>query len=584
MRPRGASFLRRPIRYGRLRNVKSPFLFRRWGRTYRHVVRLRQILDVLLAEGFGFVVVQMNLHKLIGLPRRLRRYVTAEATPLTFPEQLRRVVEELGPTFIKFGQMLAGRADLLPAAYIREFNQLQDRVAPLPWPRLQRVVEGELGRPVGEVFASFDPEPLASASLAQVYAATLPEGEEVVVKIQRPGIREIIRDDVEILAWLAGVLEERFPEVKPLQPRELVEEFAVTIKREIDFATEAGHTDRLRHNLASFDGVRVPRVFWEYTTDRLLVVERCEGLRADDVAALEAAGHNREKLAERLVTCFLKQVFEDGFYHADPHPGNVLISAAGEILLLDCGAVGYLSGDHLNSLGAILVAFNDGDYERVATEVLRLGAADEWVDLPRFKNDAAAVVGRYYAMPLRYLRIGAMLEEITVLASRNGVRLPRDLVLLAKTIMLVENLARKLYPSLRLLDLAGPFARKLVAQRYSPVTLAKGLAAGVHDLNYYMAEIPRDFNLLLKKFLRGSVKLDLAHEGLSRALTELDRSTNRLAFALVVASIIVGSAMIFVAEVGPALLGYSVIGIVGFVAAGFLGLWLAWAVLRSGRL
>lgn len=557
---------------------------RRIGRTYRHVVRLRQILDVLLAEGFGFVVVRMNLHTLIRLPKRLRRYLTTAPTPITFPQQIRRVVEGLGPTFIKFGQMLAARPDILPGAYVREFSQLQDRVAAQPFGEIRAVLEAELGRPPEEAFASFDPEPVASASLAQVYGAVLPGGEAVVVKVQRPGIREIVRTDLEILSQLAVIGEERFAELGPLQPRELVDEFAVTIKRELDFSTEAGNTDRLRKNLESFDGARAPRVFWEYTTDRLLVVERLEGIRADDLGAIEDAGLERAVLARRLVECFMKQVFVDGFYHADPHPGNILISPEGEILLVDCGAVGYLTADYLNSLGAFLLAFNEGDYERVATEVLRLGGADEVSDINRFESDAAAVAARYYAMPLRYVRMGTMMEEITVLAHRDGVRLPRELILLAKTIALIENLARTLDPDLRLLDIAAPFARQLVKKHYSPLTLVKGFGRGVADLNYYLGDVPRDVSILIKRLLRGKIRFGFEHLGLSGAVEELDRSTNRLSFAVVVASIIVGSALIFAAGVGPRVYGYPVVGVVGFVLAAFLGLWLAIAMLRSGRM
>ncbi len=524
------------------------------------------------------------MHKLIRLPKRLRRYLTATPTPLTFPQQIRRVVEELGPTFIKLGQMLATRPDILPATYVREFSRLQDRVAPVGFNEIKRVVESELGGAPEEVFASFDPEPLASASLAQVYRGELPSGEAAVIKVQRPRVREVVKTDVEILAYLAGILEERFPELRPIQPREIVEEFALTIKRELDFSTEAGNTDRLRKNLESFEGVGAPRVFWEYTTDRVLVVERFDGIRADDVDAIEKAGFEGAVLARRLVESFMKQVFVDGFYHADPHPGNVLVTPEGEILLLDCGAMGFLTADQLNSLGGLLLAFNEGDYERVATEVLRLGGADELLDINRFKNDAAAVVARYYAMPLQYMRVGMMLEEISVLASRNGVRLPREFILLAKTIMLVENLARTLDPSFRLLDVAAPFARDLVKKQYSPLSLAKGFGQGLADLNYYLSDVPRDVNILIKKLLRGNFTVGLEHLGLGDAMEELDRSMNRLSFAIIVAAIIVGSALLFATGVGPVVYGYPILGVVGFVFAAFLGLWLAFAMLRSGRM
>ncbi len=561
-----------------------PFFLPRLGRTYRHAVRLRQVLNILVTEGFGFVVVRMNLQPLIRWPARLRRYLAVGVTAPTFPEQLRRVVEKLGPTYIKLGQMLASRPDLLPPPYIREFSILQDRVAPVAFDHIRPVIEHELGRPLEEAFASFDPEPLASASLAQVYAAVLPSGEEVVVKVQRPGVRELVRTDLEILGQWSGVLEERFPEMRPLRPHDLVEEFSLVVKRELDFATEAANTEHLRRNLERFAGVRVPRVFWEFTTARLMVTERLRGARANEITALDRAGHRRPDLARRLVACFMKQVFEDGFYHADPHAGNVLVAANGDIQLVDCGAVGYLTADTMNALGGILVAFHTGDYNRVATEILRLGAMDELVDVARFEGDAASLVGRYYAMPLKYMHLGTMFEEIMVLAHRNGVRLPPELALLAKTIVLVENLARGLDADLKFLEIAEPYARGLLQRRYSPAALARGLADGVGDLNYYLREVPRDLNLLLKRLVRGAVKIELEHRGLPKVVTELDRSSNRLSYALIVAAVIVSSAVVLVAGVGPRILGYSALGIVGFVVAGLMGLWLAFAILRSGRL
>jgi len=564
--------------------MRWPFPFPRLGRTYRHVVRFRQVLDILVTEGFGFVVVRMNLQPLIHWPARLRRYLTASPTPLTLPAQLRRVVEELGPTYIKLGQMLASRPDLLPVAYLREFSQLQDRVAPLPFARIRPVLEQELGKPVEDAFASFDVEPLASASLAQVYAATLPSGEEVVVKVQRPGVRDLVRTDLEILEQWAGVLVERFPALKPLDIQPIVEEFSLAIKRELDFSSEAGNTDRLRRNLEGMEGVRVPRVFWDYTTDRLLVQERLRGIRADDVAALDAEGVNREDVARRLVACFMKQVFEDGFYHADPHPGNVLVADDGVLQLVDVGATGYLTRESLQALGGILVAFHRGDYDRVAVELVRLGATDELTDMARFKNDAAAVVGRYYAMPLRYMRLGTMFEEILVLARRNGVRLPAELALLVKTVMLVESLARTLDADLRFLEIGEPYARRLLQRRYSPGELVHDLGAALQDANYYLKEVPRDISVLLKRFMRGAVRVELEHRGLPGAIQEIDRSSNRLSFALIVAAIIVSSAVILVAGIGPRILGYSALGIVGFLVAGLLGLWLVFAILRSGRL
>jgi ubiquinone biosynthesis protein len=462
--------------------------------------------------------------------------------------------------------------------------RLQYQITPAPFDAIKPEIERELGKPLSEVFPVFDPQPLAAASLAQVYGATLAGGAEVVVKIQRPGVRDLVRTDLEILKELAGVIADQFPALKALNPQDLVEEFGIAVNREMDFSTEGGNTDRLRRNLEPLRSVRVPRVYWEYTTDRLLVMERYYGLPADDIAGIVNAGVNPADVARRIVECFMRQVFVDGFFHADPHAGNVLVAANGDIQLIDCGAMGYLPADVLNSLGAILISFNTADYERIATEVLRLGAADELTDIARFKNDAAAVVGRYYAMRLRFMRIGTMFEELSVLANRNRVRLPRDLVLLAKTVMLVENVSRRLDPRLNFVEVAQPFAQQVVARRYSPVTIARGLGDGLNDLNYYLQEVPRDLYVLLKRLVRGGVKIELEHRHLTAAMKELDRSSNRLAFAFVLAAIIVSSALIFVAGVGPTVFGYSILGIVGFVVAAFLGLWLSILMLRAGRL
>lgn len=562
----------------------SPQLFfPRIGRTYRHIRRLRQILDILLAQGFGFLISRTNLQPLIPWPSRLRRHFPSPGEA-TVPGQIRRVLELLGPTYIKLGQMLASRPDVLPPAYVNEFGRLRDQVQPLPFAQIRPVVAAELQRPLEDIFSEFNEGPIASASLAQVYAATLNTGERVVVKVQRPGVRDLIRTDLEILAQWVGVLAERFPELAALNPREILDEFSLAIQRELDFATEAANAERLRKNLAVMPRVRVPKVFWEYTTANVLVMELLEGMAANDVAGVKAAGLDAADVARRIVRCFMKQIFEDGFYHADPHPANILISPDGVINLVDCGAVGYLTGETLNGLATLFTALGTGDYERAAAGLLHIGAVEEFVDPQRFKDDLAAVVGRYYSMPLRLMDAGGMLEEVLVISRNHRLRLPPSLVMLVKTVILVEDLARALDPDFRLEEVAEPFIKTMVRRQRSPVNIGKNLAGAFGDIGFYFRDVPRDLNVLTKKLARGELKVEIEHRELTKALGEIDRSANRLSFAFVIAAIIIGSSLLFATGAGPKIFNYSVIGVVGFLVAAFLGLWLAVAMLRSGRL
>lgn len=562
----------------------SPQLFfPRIGRTYRHIRRLRQILDILLAQGFGFLISRTNLQPLIPWPSRLRRHFPSPGEA-TVPGQIRRVLELLGPTYIKLGQMLASRPDVLPPAYVNEFGRLRDQVQPLPFAQIRPVVAAELQRPLEDIFSEFNEGPIASASLAQVYAATLNTGERVVVKVQRPGVRDLIRTDLEILAQWVGVLAERFPELAALNPREILDEFSLAIQRELDFATEAANAERLRKNLAVMPRVRVPKVFWEYTTANVLVMELLEGMAANDVAGVKAAGLDAADVARRIVRCFMKQIFEDGFYHADPHPANILISPDGVINLVDCGAVGYLTGETLNGLATLFTTLGTGDYERAAAGLLHIGAVEEFVDPQRFKDDLAAVVGRYYSMPLRLMDAGGMLEEVLVISRNHRLRLPPSLVMLVKTVILVEDLARALDPDFRLEEVAEPFIKTMIRRQRSPVNIGKNLAGAFGDIGFYFRDVPRDLNVLTKKLARGELKVEIEHRELTKALGEIDRSANRLSFAFVIAAIIIGSSLLFATGAGPKIFNYSVIGVVGFLVAAFLGLWLAVAMLRSGRL
>ena len=548
-------------------------------RGVRHLRRFQQIAQILVRHGFGELVDLLGATPVFPLARALRR-----RPPLGPPQRLRIALEELGPTFVKLGQVLSTRPDLLPPAYIAELARLQDTVPPSPWEPVRAQLEAELGAPVEEVFATLDPEPIAAASLAQVHAATLPDGSEVVVKIQRPNIEATINVDLDILADAARLLQTRTPLGELYDLPGIVEEFAATLRAELDFYREGHNADRFRANFADEPYLYIPKVYWEYTTRRVLVMERIRGIKIDDIAALDAAGYDRYRIGLHAARMVIKEVLEDGFFHADPHPGNFFVMPGEVIGAMDFGMVGYLSRRTRTDLVRLYVAAIQLDEEAVVDQLVRMGVVGGAVDRIGLQHDIGRLLRRYAGLPLKAIRARDVLEEAIPIAFRHHLRLPSELWLLGKTLAMMEGVGLKLAPDFDMFAVSRPYVQRFMREMASPRAWMPSLIRGVGDWAQLLDMLPRTGMQLLTRAERGELEVSLRHQELGRALVYLDRLANRLALSILLAALIVGLALLVpafhLAERGGLV---TALVVLGFALASFLGLWLVISILRSGR-
>jgi ubiquinone biosynthesis protein len=552
-------------------------------RAYSGLRRYRQILAVLLKYGFGDLLARLKVrHPLLGRLPRLR--AIKELEDLSRPARLRLAFEELGPTFIKLGQLLSLRLDLLPSEYAAELAKLQDEAMPLPFAQIKGKVEAQLGRALGELFQEFGEEPLAAASLAQVHRALLRDGTEVVVKVQRPGIWETIRADLIILEDLAHFLVRHLPESEPFDPPGVVREFAKTLRRELDFVREGRNMELFRRNFQGDPTVYIPKVFWEYTTSEVLTMERIVGVKVTDLEGLERAGLDRHQVALNGANAILKQIFEHGLFHADPHPGNILVLEGNVIAPLDFGMVGRLDLELRERVGQLILAIARGDLAGLVRTLRELGSLDEQVDLLALRADLADLLDRYSKTPLYRLELGRLLDEMMALVREHRLRLPPNLVMMGKALVIAEGVGRALDPELELLALAQPYLERLALRRGPLQKALQGWAGAWAESRELFQELPEGLRSIMSRLRQGRLKVQFELLGLEHLMQELDRASNRLAFALIIAALIIGSSLVMQLQAGPRLWGLSLFGFLGFGFAAFLGFWLVVAILRSGRL
>jgi len=553
-------------------------------RTIRHLKRYREIAQVFIRHGLGELVDLLELQPYLAFPRRLVRQWREEAPPLGAPQRLRLALEALGPTFIKLGQVLSTRPDLIPPAYVAELSKLQDRVPPEPWETIRKQIESELEGSIEELFANLKEEPLAAASLAQVHAATLHDDTPVVVKVQRPDIEEVIAVDLEILQDVARLLEGRIPLAGMYDLPEIARGFATTLRMELDFYREAHNAKRFRDNFAGNPHLYVPEISWDFTTRRVLVMERISGIKIDDVEALDEAGYDRHRIAVHAAQMVLKEVLEDGFFHADPHPGNFIVMPGEVIGAMDFGMVGQLSYRLRSDLTRLYIAVIQMDEQGIVDQLIRMGATTESVDRRALQQDLARLLRKYRGLPIEAIRAQEVMQDATPVAFRHHLRLPSQLWLLGKTLVMMEGVALKLDPSFDIIAFSGPHVRRFLAQMVLPRNLGPRLIKTGGDWSDLFSLLPRIGSQLLIQAERGRLSIMLEHKGLDQALSRLDRSANRISLSVLLAALIMGLALLIPAfNLGEEISLATIVVIVGFVGVSLLAAWLAFSIWRSGR-
>jgi len=538
-----------------------------WFDTLRDLPRLREIGRILFRHGLGHVAQRLRLPGARWW-RRLRR--SPESVAFSLPERSRMIFEELGPTFIKFGQILSIRRDLLPDEYLREFEKLQDAVPPFSFADAARLIQEEFGRDVKEVFEEFSPEPLASASIAQVHLARIKTGQAVIVKVQRPQIRQIILQDLAIMEHLAQLLVRRIPEIRRFDPIGLVEEFRKTIVQELDFRREGRNADRLRQHLKEMQGIAIPQVFWDYSTSRVLSSEYMvgQGLRE----AMTRPAEERHRIAANLYKAFLRQIFEDGFFHADPHPGNLLFLADGTVCLLDFGIVGRLSRERLAGLGSMLLAVMEQDVEALLDEGVALGFIAADIDRQAVQHELDGLLAEYLELPLQEISLGYILGTLFEMGRKHRLQVHANLALLGKTMLTIEAVIRALDPAFALVEEARGEVERLVRHRLAPDVILQAWWRTTRQFYHLARRLPQRLERILQHVEAGRVRVELMPGTEAHVLEQWERGWHRAIRGAMVCALIIGSSLLIQAHIGPLIKGLSLVGLLGYGLALVLGL------------
>jgi ubiquinone biosynthesis protein len=549
----------------------------------RDLPRLHEIASVMIRYGGGDLVRMLGISGALERAGRvLHWHSMSEISQLEAPVRIRRALEELGPTFVKLGQMLATRVDMFPPHWIAEFEKLHSHVPAVPFETLHADLVAALKGEPAEVFAAFDTVPLAAASIAQVHRATLKDGTPVVVKIRRPGIEGVIRADLRILEHAAKLLESEVPDFRRYEPVQMVSQFRRSLNRELDLAKEARNIDQFARDFAADPLVQIPRVHWEFTNDRVNVQEEIVGLEGVSPDKLRASGLDPKLLAARGADTVLRMVLEHGFFHADPHPGNVLFLPGNRIGLIDFGMVGMLTNARRNQIVDLLHALTRKD-ELALMQVLLDWSGESLSDEDRLAYDVAELMQSYDDLQLKDVKIGALLNDITAVMRDNNLVLPADLTLLFKTLITLEGLGQQLDPEFHMIDHLTPFVEGIIQQRYTPQALLARGRKSVRETLEVLADVPRDLRHLLRDMRRGRVKIDLDLKRLDQFGHQLDRASNRLTMGILTASLVVGSSIIMTVKGGPQLFGLPFFGLLGFLIAFLNSLWIIFSIWRSGK-
>lgn len=553
-------------------------------RNIRSIKRYRQIVRVLFKYGFDNLLAYLNLTEFVARWRRLVRRESSVMVELSQAERMRLVLEELGPTFIKFGQFLSTRSDLLPSNYVAEFAKLQDDVPPFTYEEVASELQREFGRDISALFSSFSNEPIAAASIAQVHRAVLLTGELVVVKVRRPGIVEQIETDIEALMLLAMMAEKHLPNSDVYDPVGQVRELARTIRRELDLSLEGRTIERFAANFAGDSTVYFPKVYWQFTSKAALTMELIEGFKVSDVEGLAAAGLDLKLIAKQGANAFVRMVLQHGFFHGDLHPGNILILPGNVICMLDFGMTGRIDPFLKRYLTDILLAILKRDAEEVISLLIYSGDITDSVNIRALRRDISEFIDTYYEMSLQELQIGQLLADFIEIITSYRIKFHPDLLLLAKTFMSMESIGRRLDPEFDMTSHLRPLMEKELRTRLSPGNAAKEIFGNVNSYVNLIRSLPKDIKEILNRINRDKFKIDLEHRGLDRFTKDMDRSINRLSSSLIIAALIVGSSIVMQTGKGPLLLGFPLFAFMGYSIAGLIGIvWLI-AIFRSGRL
>jgi ubiquinone biosynthesis protein len=550
-----------------------------------HLGRYGEILAVLIRYGFGDIIAALNIEKYTAITNRFipRRKKVSLPAKVTRWERIRLALDELGPTFIKFGQFMSNRPDLLPAELIVELEKLQDSTKPFASHEIRTIIEADLKRPIEELFAEFSISPIASASISQVHKARLANGMEVAVKVRRPRIKQAVETDVEILRNLVSLIERHYEKARALHLQQLVDEFHNMIEKELDFQVEASHIERFRINFKDCTEIRIPQVVSEYSTKRVLVTEFIHGIKVTEVKAIREANLDAREVAAKGAKLILRQIFEHGFFHADPHPGNILVTADGTICFLDFGAVGIIPPSMRRHLSIMLYGVVQKDPQRIIKSLGQI--AHHPVREPELlEYGIMELIEEYMLVQLKDINVGEVLRRFANLIITHELKLIPGFYMMLKSLTTIEAVGGRLDPEFNIAVAAAPFVKKLLAEHPPLRTLPFEAYFTLLEMGTLLKDLPYDLKDILHIVKTGELQVKFEHRGLTPLMLKADQLVNRLVFALVLAALIIGSSVVVLSGIPPKLHGVPLFGIVGFLMAGVIGFGLLFDIARRKRM
>lgn len=552
-----------------------------------YINRYREIAKQISKSGFGYIIEEIGLDKVISLPRRLLlRQGNEEVLEKTYAERIRLFIESMGTTFIKLGQIASTRGDLLPPELIKELEKLQSHVAPFPAEVARSTIEESLGASIDEIFMIFDDEPVGSASIGQVHRAMLHSGEDVAVKVQRPNIEGTVRTDLEILRHLAKLLEANLEWAKNYQVTDMIDEFSFALLNELDYTIEARNVERIGKTHANDPNVKIPNIFWDYTTKNVMVMDFIKGIPVNHFDTLDELNIDRSKLAETLAKAIFKQIFEDGYFHGDPHPGNVSVLEDGTLVFLDFGMIGRLTSDLKTNFGSLLISLMKKDASGVVKAIVKMGVVPADVSMKQLNREAEIMRDKYYDVPLSKLNFSDAVNDLFSISNKYKIRLPQDFTILAKTLLTLEGVVSKLDPDFSIMDVAEPFGKSLLFDRYNPKNVIENQIDDAQQIASELRDVTANVHQFSKGLKNSNLPIEIDLKGRTQFSKHLDRVINRLsfsivllAFSIIMVGLIVGSALL---GEGSIIFRIPIIEIAAIFAAGMF-IWLMWSIVKSGR-
>ncbi len=551
------------------------------GKRYRNINRYRQIISVLIKYGFEDLIYRSKISKYIDYGKRITNRDVLVEPGTTTEERIRKVFEELGTAFIKFGQILSSRPDVFPNDLISELKKLQDSAPPFSSEEALSLVESELKQNIDDVFLEFNNEPLATASIAQVHRAKLKNGNDVAVKIQKPGIKKVIDTDLEIMHHLAHLIERNIPEAKYIGPVDLVDEFAVSIEKELDFTIEASNLERFSANFKDDQYIVTPKLYKKFCTEKILTMEYIDGVKLNSLSKTTTTLFDRKEIIERGSESILKQIFIHGFFHGDPHPGNIMILPENKICFLDYGIAGKLSGKSKDDFSDMIIAILNEDNKLLIKSIINLSYSMELSERDKFERDICDLADEIKYKNLKDINLTKLFQRLMRILIHHKYRVRPNFYLLMKTLITIEGIGRDLYPDYNIVSHLEPFVKELIKNKIKPSKLFSDSKSFAGDLFDLVKSFPENMADIIAKIKSGKIHIEMEHKGLDNVMERFEATYNRLIIAVLVASLLVSSALIILSKIPPTWNGISILGLTGFFISSLLGLILIIRILRK---